>query len=94
MENLIKPCLRCCLSLLKNTIYAVAIFVAKGKISDDSHQDQGSSSPPSTDEAEFSPFTGKLSLKGAHTGLKTHGLRSVKDYFGKVHTHSKAQSKW
>nr|XP_034321877.1 uncharacterized protein LOC105318691 isoform X3 [Crassostrea gigas] len=46
---------------------------------DDSNSYPDSSSTPLTDETEFSPLTGKLNLRGVHTGFETHKQQFVKD---------------
>lgn len=45
--------------------------------SDDSYSKQGSY-PPLIDEAELSPLTGKLFLKGVQTGFETHDQQFIK----------------
>lgn len=52
--------------------------------SDDSYSKQGSY-PPLIDEAELSPFTGKLFLKGVQTGFETHDQQFIKGNLGKLH---------
>lgn len=76
-------CLHCNFSLLK-TIATIVIFLAKEINRDDSNSDPGSSSTPLTDETEFSPLTGKLNLRGVHTGFETHKQQFVKDKLGKI----------
>lgn len=52
--------------------------------SDDSYSKQGSY-PPLIDEAELSPLTGKLFLKGVQTGFETHDQQFIKGNLGKLH---------
>lgn len=78
------PCLPCNLSLLKK-IATIVIFLAKEINRDESNSDPGPSSTPLTDETEFSPLTGKLNLKGSHTGFETHEQQFVNDKLGKLY---------
>lgn len=60
-------------------------FLAKEISRDDSYSDPGPSSTPLTDETEFSPLTGKLNLRGVHTGFETHKQQFVNDKLGKLY---------